>query len=1262
MSRLTQYVPADKRALILPGVPADNTYRFSVLAYRRVHKDVAASGAIMSSTALSSPYQPVVTPAFDGDITGTIQGRPSLDVVVNLENIASDAVLSTTEKPGLILSYNQIISQWAALDAKAAQLGGFDAERAAAKAARDALVDLLSNLTPAWNDTAVHTPINPATFQAAWASIYVEVADLQAAISGKSGEKAPLLLTQYSVNGTSGWHSTWAAGDLFQRTSNDGGQTWSAAIRFVGENGNPGAPGAPGAGAWGHVKTAGIVYEGEGSFFVPGSGAVAERLYSSESFVGGAIVSAVVGNHPFTEMIFGLHGASAAPTFPNGNSWWVAIGAGFHLQSSTAIPVNTLASGVALQGATFPIADGDRLWIKYENGRLFWMKNDTVLQSGPTSANHDLRALAYWGTTSIRLRQMTFQSVAKAGPTLTIKAPQTFFKMVDGVLSPANQSFTLEALADGTSTAVTWKIFKDEVLSYTSPSPAATLVINQATLGTATNMRIEASLGAATDNLNLIRKDEVSAEKYQVIAYNVQAAKDASGAILNMAQDHRFSVDEKRKVIVPLWNQIKRNRDAYRGEAVTRGVSTTALDTAYENLRYFMEQHSTLLILSHATAADSWNGGDYRSYTDAYFNAEAQLVAAMNNKASQTSTWIGVSGAGKPSDNATADIVLTVFGGATIEGNKVIGGSNVDGGSGATSNTRNGPCIAEAVTAWTNGQYINLVDAAGNRWVAACGMDGTFRAVYVPAGGSAVVDYTGSANVQNELVTVAQDETNVFITRGGQRVHTFTQKPTRGTSWHAMFALGSAAPRHMTHCAFRAGNNAHWSDIGGGGKPRDFAGMGYMSRTGTPLVWDFNGSAEGWHNLSNIAVTVNADTLFCDVVGGDPYLGSPGLNNLGSTIPKIRARVKAVSPNQPWEGVIYYANGLHYWSGSHAKSAKQPVGWSSGDWCVAEWDMTQLDIPANSADWLNNNVTQIRFDLVPSGDFHIDWIAMGDFTESMPIRGVEDGADVTANSQIMLAPPDTMEFAADHLGNVPASSFPRTSTAPLVTRGTASIRTADTTTYAASFNGCTGSINNVAGSSDKGRVTITGVTSNNAFVDIGIVVNGKSQPSVRMQVTKLLAPAPQSSPVSGGSGTGPASNSDTVDSVTSTSPVVVAGPFTVRAGAGGKIVCTLNADYARTSQQTGSTTLYGRFQINGTDVGGTVTGSAATTQNESYSDGGYTLPTFDDPNIQQTPGNLTINQTATGLTPGNDYSIQLVAYASNSAGVYVNGSAIGTGQ
>lgn len=53
-----------------------------------------------------------------------------------------------------------------------------------------------------------------------------------------SGVDGSSFAAQYSIDGATNWHETFADGDIYMRTSEDGGKTWSDAIRIVGEKGN----------------------------------------------------------------------------------------------------------------------------------------------------------------------------------------------------------------------------------------------------------------------------------------------------------------------------------------------------------------------------------------------------------------------------------------------------------------------------------------------------------------------------------------------------------------------------------------------------------------------------------------------------------------------------------------------------------------------------------------------------------------------------------------------------------------------------------------------------------------------------------------------------------------------------------------------------------------------------------------------------------------------------------------------------------------
>ncbi len=62
-------------------------------------------------------------------------------------------------------------------------------------------------------------------------------------LGGEKGTNAPAAKPQYSVDGSTLWHDTFAQGDIWMRLSVDGGTTYGSAVRIVGEKGDVGADG-----------------------------------------------------------------------------------------------------------------------------------------------------------------------------------------------------------------------------------------------------------------------------------------------------------------------------------------------------------------------------------------------------------------------------------------------------------------------------------------------------------------------------------------------------------------------------------------------------------------------------------------------------------------------------------------------------------------------------------------------------------------------------------------------------------------------------------------------------------------------------------------------------------------------------------------------------------------------------------------------------------------------------------------------------------
>lgn len=95
------------------------------------------------------------------------------------------------------------------------------------------------------------TEANKPTWEAGkymWTRTHVYYTDGTDEIVGErcvTGASGTSVLAQYSSDGTN-WHLSFVSGDIWMRTSSDGGNTWTNAIRIVGQNGQDGTNGTDG--------------------------------------------------------------------------------------------------------------------------------------------------------------------------------------------------------------------------------------------------------------------------------------------------------------------------------------------------------------------------------------------------------------------------------------------------------------------------------------------------------------------------------------------------------------------------------------------------------------------------------------------------------------------------------------------------------------------------------------------------------------------------------------------------------------------------------------------------------------------------------------------------------------------------------------------------------------------------------------------------------------------------------------------------------
>lgn len=186
-------VPRERRYYRLSGVAADLEYAFTVAAIRNVDPDIDLSGRISTTprTAENRSYQPAQVP----NITANIWGRPAADVaasVLLINNISSDTLISRDEKPNLILEWDRVQAEYAALETQAV---AFNMSNAGGSPRNNltvtflALSNYLASLV-GWNTRGTDTVINAVVFRNTWSAYYAAVGIAQTSLANYASSVA----------------------------------------------------------------------------------------------------------------------------------------------------------------------------------------------------------------------------------------------------------------------------------------------------------------------------------------------------------------------------------------------------------------------------------------------------------------------------------------------------------------------------------------------------------------------------------------------------------------------------------------------------------------------------------------------------------------------------------------------------------------------------------------------------------------------------------------------------------------------------------------------------------------------------------------------------------------------------------------------------------------------------------------------------------------------------------------------------------------
>lgn len=200
---------------------------------------------------------------------------------------------------------------------------------------------------------------------------------------------------------------------------------------------------------------------------------------------------------------------------------------------------------------------------------------------------------------------------------------------------------------------------------------------------------------------------------------------------------------------------------------------------------------------------------------------------------------------------------------------------------------------------------------------------------------------------------------------------------------------------------------------GGGGGQVTIGGLGYAGdldaqnnrgaqyavRAGAaaPAVDEFDAGPGSWSANNNCSLSVTGGFMIVSATGGDPSIRRV-LGGAGSAFPKVRALIKAGRAGCAWDGTIFWdTQARSGFTASYLNTIIAPFGWASGDWCVAEWDMTKPT--AGGSDWTGNIPINIRMDLnADQTDCLVQWIAFGDFNSSVGTAKLNDSRSLNVSN------------------------------------------------------------------------------------------------------------------------------------------------------------------------------------------------------------------------------------------------------------------------
>ena len=136
----------------------------------------------------------------------------------------------------------------------------------------------------------------------------------------------------------------------------------------------------------------------------------------------------------------------------------------------------------------------------------------------------------------------------------------------------------------------------------------------------------------------------------QAAAEAAQSDADTALAELDDVADDAKITPVEKLTVKPIWDAVVLEKSNIDTQADTYSVSKVAYGTAYTNLNTYL--NTTITVFADMTATTDITRATWDGYWEAYYDAKVEILQAIADATALLAAWDGVTGTGKPEDNA----------------------------------------------------------------------------------------------------------------------------------------------------------------------------------------------------------------------------------------------------------------------------------------------------------------------------------------------------------------------------------------------------------------------------------------------------------------------------------------------------------------------------------------------------------------------------------------------------------------------------------